>query len=316
MNKILYLIICILLGGHTLIAGIGTSAFEFLRTDFSTRSGAMSGAFVGMRGDINGMFHNPAGMAFTTERQFSFNYMGYLVDINGGQAGYSQRISEYGQISASIIYFDYGEFIETDEFANQTGREYGANDFAFAISYADDLEPGFTYGVTAKYVHSKIDIYTASAIAFDFGLIYDAPFEDNLYIGLTLANVGKQVTKYIDTDESLPLSLRLGLTQKLAHLPLEFNVVLNDLNMSEDSILDRLKKFSIGGEFTLSEMLRLRLGYDNDVHQGLDTGTGAGFAGVSFGFGILYEAFRFDYAFSSFGDLGSVHRFGFSGILD
>jgi hypothetical protein len=316
MKKIVFLILAAIFIGYPVRAGVGTSVFEFLQTDFSTRSGAMAGAFLGMRGDINGLFHNPAGMAYTTERQFGFNYLGYLVDINGGQAGYSQRLKEYGQISASIIYFDYGNFLETDEFANPTGREYGAHDIAFAVSYADDLEPGFKYGITAKYVHSKIDVYTASAIAFDLGLIYDAPFEENLYIGLTLANVGKQMTTYIDTDESLPLSLRIGFTKKLAHLPLEYNAVLNDLNIDEDSFFDRLKKFSLGGEFTLSQMLRLRLGYNNDVHRGLDTGTGAGFAGVSFGFGILYDTFRFDYAFSSFGDLGNVHRFGFSGSLD
>jgi hypothetical protein len=316
MKRIILLLSYLFIGSQALNAAVGTSAFEFLRTDFSSRSGAMGGAFLGMRGDINGLFHNPAGMAYTTDRQFSFNYVGYLVDINGGQAGYSQRLKDHGQISASIIYFDYGNFAETDEFANETGREYSANDFALAVSYADNLEPGFMYGVTAKYVHSKIDVYTASAIAFDFGLIYDAPFEDDLYIGLTLANVGKQMTKYIDTDESLPLTLRLGFTKKLAHLPLEFNAVLNDLNMEENSILDHLKKFSIGGEFTLSEILRLRLGYDNDVHQGLDTGTGAGFSGVSFGFGVLYENFRFDYAFSSFGDLGGVHRIGISGSLN
>ena len=41
-----------------LIAGPGTSGFEFLRTDFSARSAAMGGAFVAMRGDLNSFFHN------------------------------------------------------------------------------------------------------------------------------------------------------------------------------------------------------------------------------------------------------------------
>jgi hypothetical protein len=315
MKKLIIFLVLILAIPLHVSGGDGTTAFEFLRTDFSTRSGAMAGAFIGMRGDINGLFHNPAGMAYLDERQFGFNYLAHLIDINGGQAGYTHRITDHGQISAAIVYFDYGNFEETDEFAIPTGRQFGANDFAFAVSYADDLEPRFTYGITVKYVHSKIDVYSSSAIAFDFGLMYEAPFEEDLFIGLTLTNVGRQLSKYISTKESLPLSLRLGFTKKLAHLPLEFNAVINDLNIYENSFFDRLKKFSIGGEFTLSKLLRLRLGYDNDIHQGLDTGTGAGFSGVSFGFGVIYEIYRFDYSFSSFGDLGSIHRFGFSGTL-
>jgi len=113
----------------------------------------------------------------------------------------------------------------------------------------------------------------------------------------------------------LPLSLRLGFTKKLAHLPLEFNFAFNDLNVRENNFWDRLKKFSIGGEFTLSQLIRLRLGYNNDIHQGLDTGTGAGFSGVSIGLGLQISSYRFDYGFSSFGDLGATHRVGLTGEI-
>lgn len=298
-----------------LFAGNGTSGFEFLRTDFSARSAAMGGAFVAMRGDLNGLFHNPAGLAFIQEQQFNFNYTSYLLDINGGQAGYSYRLPQMGQLSAVVIYLDYGSFDETNEFAEKTGRSYGANDFSVAFSYADELEQYFTYGVALKYVSSKIDVWSANALAFDFGLLYEAPFEEDLFFGISLLNVGKTLSAFIDTKESLPMSLRIGFAKKLAHLPLEFNATLNDLNVAESSIWDRLRKFSLGGEFTLSKIFRLRLGYDNDLHQGLDTGKGAGFAGISLGFGVLWNKYRFDYGYSSFGDLGITHRFGIFGSL-
>jgi hypothetical protein len=296
-------------------AGNATSGFEFLRIDLNPRSSALGGAFVAMRGDIAGIQHNPAGMAFTEEQQFTFNYVNYLLDIGGGQAGYTRRLTDLGQISAVISYFDYGDFTETNEFANPTGNTFSASDLVFALSYSDILESYFTYGVSIKYIHSKIDLYTSGALAFDFGLIYDAPFEDDLYFGISMLNVGKATSAFMETKEDLPLSLRIGVTKKLAHLPLELNVALNDLNVSEDSFFDRMKKFSIGGEFTISKPIRLRLGYNNEVHSGLDTGTGAGFSGVSLGFGILYDRYRFDYGFSSFGDLGATHRMGFSGTL-
>ena len=52
-----------------------------------------------------------------------------------------------------------------------------------------------------------------------------------------------------------------------------------------------------------------------DKIEGLDTGTGAGFAGVTIGFGFNFNIYRFDYGFASFGDLGTTHRFGISGSL-
>ncbi len=313
MIKNIIFIFCVL--SFSLYAGIGTSGFEFLKIDFNPKSSAMGGAYLGMRGDVSSILHNPAGMSFADTRQFNFNYVNYLLDIGGGQAAYSQRIPGYGQISGIISYFNYGSFEETTEFANKTGNSFSASDIAIGISYADVLEEYFSYGVTLKYIHSKIEMYNASAFAVDLGLMYEAPFEKDLYFGLSLLNLGQPISAFISTKESLPLSLRFGVSKKLAHLPLEINIALNDLNVEENNFWDRMKKFSIGGEFTISELIRLRLGYNNDIHQGLDTGTGVGFSGVAIGLGIHISDYRFDYGFSSFGDLGATHRIGLTGNL-
>ena len=313
MRKWLIILFLLYIANENIRAGDGTSGFEFLRTEYSSRAASMGRAFVAMRGDINGLYHNPSGMAYFDQNQFVVNYTDYLIDFGGGFAAYSHRLPGLGQLSGSIIWLNYGEFDETTEFAQQTGRTYGAYDLAFAISYADVLEEYFSYGVTAKYVHSKIDTYTADAIAFDFGLMYSAPFSENLYFGLSLLNVGKPLSAFVETKESLPLSLRLGVAKKLEHLPLELNVSLNDLNVNESDFWDRLAKFSIGGEFTLSQLIRLRLGYENELHSDLDTGQGSGFAGVSMGFGLYWKDYRFDYGYSSYGDLGGTHRFGIYG---
>jgi hypothetical protein len=294
--------------------GDGISGFEFLRTDFSPRSSAMAGGFLALRGDVNGVFQNPAMLAYTQEQQFCFNYSNYLMDIKGGQAAYTRRWNGHGQVSTTILYLNYGSFDETDEFATPTGRTFTANDFALAISYADDLESQFTYGVTLKYIHSKIDSYTSSAFGLDAGLAYEAPFSKDLFFGIALLNVGRAASAYVNTKENLPVSLKFGFSKKLAHLPLVYNFSFNDLNVEENSMLDRLAKFSLGGEFTLSRIFRLRLGYDNQQHQDLET-PGAKFSGVSLGFGLFWSTYRFDYAFSSFGDLGAIHRIGIQSSL-
>ncbi len=310
------LLIAFLLFVQIAWAGSGlTSAFEFLRTDYNPRTAAMSDAFLTIRGDVNGLFVNPAGGAYIGQRQFYFNYTNYLLDINGGSAGYTHLLPRWGRLSVGVQYMDYGKFDETNEYAESTGRTFGAHDFALGVSLADTLGDHFSYGVTLKYVFSMIENYTAQALALDFGLLYEAPFEKDLFFAVVLSNVGQNFDPYADLTETLPVRLRLGVSKKLEHLPLEIGVTLNDLNVAGENLSERVKRFAVGGEFRLSKMLRLRLGYNNDLHSGLGSTTQDKFGGLSGGFGVNWKNYRFDYAFSNMSALGSVHRVGVYGIL-
>jgi hypothetical protein len=211
---------------------------------------------------------------------------------------------------------DYGEFEETDENAQELGRQFGANDFALGIGIANHLDEHFSYGVNMKYIFSKLESYNASAIALDFGLHWLIPFTDNLSASVTLMNIGRQFDYYNDIKESLPINFRMGVSKKLAHLPLEIALSLNDMSVDTDETLDLIKRFSIGGEFTLSEKLRLRLGYDNDIHSDLESTDEYRFSGISAGIGFYFKNFRIDYAYSNYGALGGISRFGLFGTLD
>lgn len=311
----------VLLSGVVLFAGnYTTSAFEFMRTDFNPRSAAMGNAFIALRGDISGLQLNPAGLAYLEQRQYFFNGTNYLLDIYGGSAGYAQRFTRLGVIALGINYMDYGNFNETDEYALESGKSFSANDFALTLGLSDKLDEQFSYGVNVKYAFSQIHDYNASAIALDLGLIYAAPFEPDLYVAFSVNNIGSNFEYYGATKEALPLNMRFGVTKKLAHLPLEIGASLNDLNVEADRWSDRLKRFAIGGEFRLSEMLRLRLGYNNDLRSSLEMTTtstnSSKFSGLSGGVGIYWKNFRFDYSFSNFSALGSIHRFGLAGWID
>jgi hypothetical protein len=91
-------------------------------------------------------------------------------------------------------------------------------------------------------------------------------------------------------------------------LPLLFNLNFHKLNETTASFIDRFKPFSVGGEFTLSKVLQLRFGYDNEKRQELKIGTSAGLAGFSGGVGITVKEYKVDYALSSLGNIGSLHR--------
>lgn len=316
MKVISKIIVFFLLSGYIAWAGNAlTSSFEFLRTDFSPRIAAMGGSSLTLRGDIGSVFVNPAGAAFISTEQFTSNYANYLLDINGGQVGYARPMPGIGILNASILYMDYGKFDETNEYAVLTGQTFSAGDLALSLGIAGNLDKDFAYGVNLKYIYSSIQDFNASAVGLDFGLIYAAPFEENLYFAVTLLNVGTNFKYYDSVKEPLPLSIGLGFSKKLAHLPLEINGSLRDLNIESDKIWDRLKRFSLGGEFSVSEMLRLRLGYNHDLRNNLQVTTDNKFSGVSAGLGIYWKNYRFDYSYSNFSFLGNIHRFGIWGTL-
>lgn len=308
--------ILILIYSQLSFAGGITNGFEFLKVDFSPRTAAMSRSCMALRGDVNGMYLNPAGLIYLENNQFSFNYSKYLLDINGGSAYYAHRLEGIGVISIGILYMNYGTMDETNEFAEKTGNTFTANDMALGVGISSHLGQGFSYGVNLKYVFSKIAAFNASAVALDFGLIYDAPFEDDLYFAVTLVNLGSNFSYYAGVKEPLPLSMNVGLTKKLAHLPLELGVSITDINVEAEDILSHFKRFSIGGEFRLSQSLRLRLGYDNNLHNSLKTTSDQKLGGFSGGLGINWNKFRFDYSYSNYSTLGSIHRVGLQGSLD
>lgn len=313
MKKVLVLtLICF----QTLLAGNKlTSSFEFLRTDFSPRTIAMSNAFSTLRNDVSAIFINPAGLAFSEGRQFGVPYTKYLLDISGGYMAYTQPVEGFGILGASIVYIDYGTFKETDEFATETGSSFSASDLALTLSWGDHFEQNISYGANVKYVFSSIENYNASAIAVDLGLIWDASiFQDNLFFGFSVLNIGSNFEYYADVKEPLPLSTRFGFSKILEHLPLEISLSLIDIH-EEENFGDIFKDFAVGGEFRLSESLRLRMGYNNRRHLDLAATEESEFGGVSGGLGIYFGKYRFDYAYSNYNLLGNTHTFGLYGTL-
>ncbi len=294
-----------------------TRSFEFLRTDFYPRTVATGGAFVTFSNDVGTMLVNPAGMALSEKPQYTFAVNKYLLDINGGLAGYTQRIEGLGVVSALISYINYGEFKETNSFARETGNTFSANDVSLNLSLSDMLQKGLSYGVTLKYIFSQIESYNASAVALDFGLLWQVPYDEGIRLGVAVNNLGTNFEYYGNVKDRLPLDIRLGFSKELAHLPLTIALSLNRLADPVESFGDYIKRFSVGGEFKLSENLRFRLGYDNALNRDLsDELRGTQFGGVSGGLALYYNNFRFDYAYSDYDLLGGTHRISLTGTLD
>ena len=283
-----------------------TTVFDFLRTDVGARAAAMAGSFVTMMDDPNTIFYNTAALGTLQTAKGSAGFFKHLLDINSGSLSYGQAVQDIGTFGVGVIYTNYGSFTQTDEVGNITGS-FNASDLAFDVGYSNTLEENLYYGVGAKFIYSSIAGYSSSALAGDFGLLYTIP-DSKVTIGASIRNAGGQLSTYLGTREDLPLDLTVGASVVPKGLPLLLNVSFHKLNENTDRFWDRLLPFTVGGEFTASKSVFLRFGFNNEQRKDLKIGTTTGLEGFSAGIGIIISDYRFDYALSSLGSIGSLHR--------
>jgi len=302
--RILLIPVCIAFA-NTLYAGSNTT-YDFLRNDVGARAGAMAGSFVSVTNDPNTLFYNPAGLSTLENAQGSIGYFKHLLDINSGYAAYSQSYEDLGYFGIGVLYMNYGSFDETDDLGNILGT-FGASDLAFLFGYSNILEENLYFGANVKVIYSSIAAYTSVGIAGDFGILYKVP-DSRLTLGGSIRNIGGQLSSYLGSKEDLPLDLVIGASIVPRGLPLLLNFNFHKLNEKRDAFEDRFSSFSIGGEFTLSQAVRLRFGYNNEQRKELKIGTSSGLAGFGAGLGITVSEYTLDYALSSLGKIGSIHR--------
>ena len=281
--------------------------YNFLNLDVDARSSALAGSVVSSENELSSIFYNPGGIATLTETKASVGFFKYLLDVNAGNAAFGMKYKDKGYFAAGLRFVSYGTFKKFDEQYNEVGT-FSATDMALSLGYANYFTPNLSYGVALKLIYSNIDEYNSMGVATDWGLLYRLP-EQTLSIGVSLLNLGTQVSSYGDTKEDLPLNLKIGASKSLEYLPLTFNVALNNLTQDTDKFFDRFKYITVGGDFKFNEHFNLRIGYNNQLRQDLKTGSSTGVGGFSAGLGFkLMRKYELDYAFNSLGQVGASHR--------
>ncbi len=295
--------------------GADLTSFPVLRLEPSARTAALAGAFAAVAdGDVNALFYNPAVPGPSTSRHASFSYVNHLSDLNGGSVAYSRTLQGVGvTLSGGLRFMHWGTFEGRDRFGEPTG-DFGAGDVVLTTGAARSLGPRVRYGANLHLLYSQIDDVDASALAADLGGVYRVPSRQ-LAVGLTLRNLGVTLDRYADSSEDLPLDLQLGVSKRLAHLPLLLTVTGYDLtNLSEgveggDTVDHVLGHVTFGAELQPGDVLRLRVGYNHRRSRDLALTDRFDLAGLGMGFGITVSALTVDYAYNSWSSLGGLHQF-------
>ena len=298
---------------------LAQSGMKFLSIGGDARAAGMGDAVTSVEGNSSALFYNPASISRQTKTlDVTFANTQWIADINyvNVAVSYAPDNNLYGVFGLSISSVDYGTFYHTI-FGSSGYEELGTFSpaaLAIGFSYAKALSDKFSVGGTVKYVYqnmgddfvindnyetTKIDI---DVMAFDFGVLYKTGFK-SLNFGMSIRNFAQEIT-YFEDGFQLPLTFKLGLSMNLLDFTdIDYRAHSFIFSVDAEHPLDNVEVLHIGGEYTFSEILSLRLGYVTPEIT---------LAGMNYGIGVKYEIngidLGVDYAYTEFGDFDPIHR--------
>jgi hypothetical protein len=319
----------------TLFAQLGGSGtYAFMNLTNSARAAALGGTIVSVWDDDPELaFHNPGLMHAGMSKHLSISYVNYFTDINYGYVSYAEEVPKLGTLAAGVHYINYGDFIAADRYGTITG-EFTASEYTFNLFWARPIDSLFQVGIDLKPVFSALERYRSFGMVADVGVSYHST--DGLFCtGLTMRNVGMQITSYHGNREPVPFRIEMGASQKLSHAPFRFSVVAHDLQKFDltyagsekagtvdpytgkasgqarlEDYADKLMRHLIFGvEFIPLEAFQVRVGYNYMRRQELKLDTRAAMVGFSWGFGLKIAGFRISYGHASYHLAGATNHF-------
>lgn len=288
--------------------------FSFLRMEPSARSAALGGSFSAIYGeDINAMFYNPSLLNESMHRGLSVSFLNHVSDVRAGFIAYGLHTDRIGTLGFGLRFLNWGELTEADASGNELGS-FSANDVAFTVGISRIYTDQVYFGANIHSIISSVDAFRASALAVDFGIMYHS-YDESFAFSASVNNLGVTLSSLGATDDELPLDFRVGVTKRLAHLPLLISVTGYNLHDYESAVegastfSEIMEHVALGGEFQFSEGFNLRFGYNHRRHETLKVKSRLDFAGFGFGVGLKISRIRFDYGFNSWSSFGGLHQF-------
>ena len=261
----------------------GNNGFTLLKIEVDARAAAMGGAYTAIADDASASFWNPAGLAGATSKSFNIMYHSVFEDISQEFAAAHLLTGKHNlALSVNLLTFSNIEIrgnVPTEEPSGTTE----AMNFVGMISYSRYLFEDYAVGVNLKYLFEKYYLEKASGWAVDLG-IKKKNIINNLDLGITVQNLG-QMSELKDKSTPLPLIFSGGLGYTV---PVE--ILGNSPLLATDIqyINDEDVYYHFGSKLDLLTYFVIRLGWI----------AGAAKNEPTFGLGLNYSNFHFDYSYS------------------
>jgi len=187
----------------------GESGGLFLRLGVGAREAAMGEAGVASSRGASALFWNPANNVFEDfQTELVLQHNRHLGTASQEAAAVAHRMG--GGVLGFVFSGLYWDTIDrrSEENVGLVEGTFKPYDVSFGLSYARPLGDRFGVGLSAKMIHSKIDLYSDTGFAFDFFVTHRAMIE-GLVFAASATNLGSDMNLYVQ-PYALPTAYRLG----------------------------------------------------------------------------------------------------------
>lgn len=317
MRKLLPLLMIFLTTQGTVAQSNTSSIFRFLDVTPTARTAGLGGNHVGLYDADFSLLHiNPAYLSSANSGSISASYLNFFSDANMALTSGAYNFEKAGTFAAAIRYVGYGEFNQWDENGKSLGT-FNPGDLAITGAYSLEVIDNLRAGASMDFIHASYAQFKSSAVAFSGGVFYQDT-SSHFSAGISIRNVGAQITTFEDEREPLPLDISVGVTKKPEAFPFQLSLTLKKLNDWDLRVVGETEKPSMvdnafrhvifGGETYFGENVSVRLGYDHYLHEQTQTGQDFDLAGVAFGIGFKVKTIAIDISRSSYSRLGGITR--------
>jgi len=292
MKKVLIAISICVIG--LVYAGPGDAGAAFLKIPVDARIIGIGEAGAAYIDKASALYYNPAGLGKIETIDLLFTHNEWLLGMNHEYLAMAFNLKKLGTFGIAFNYWGSGS-IQGVTIRGDTipGYYFSASDWTLNLGYGKNFQ-NISLGIGFKFLSEKNESLSTSAMASDLGIMYKLPIK-GLVTGLSITNIGTSV-KLDKESFSLPIMLRMG-----------WKYSLYNFSFAQDLIVTNSDNISLasGAEYTIAEILLLRLGYKTGPSY-------EGFSGLRCGIGIMTKGIGIDYAFVPYGSLGVSHRFTIS----
>lgn len=302
----------------------GSAVYEFATLPYSASENAFGGNVI-TRTDKNLSFSlkNPSLLDSTYTNEIVGNWGLVHMKETGvgmGTVGYARAISDKFTLQGGIHFVNYGVFEGYDEYGNSTNN-FVPSEYELISGLSYRINEHIFVGANLKPILSYMESYSSYGLLFDAGVSYRL---ERLCVSAEMRNIGWNIKPYTKGNhEPIPYSIDMGVTQKLEHAPVRFNLTYEDLQRFDISQPKTKKKssgsgvyieeeergfvefgkkllchFNVSTEIFIGKNITLMGGYNYRKSEELSFGTSKYGAGLSVGFMLTFSRFNVSYGWA------------------
>jgi len=275
--------------------GTGSTTAGFLCLPIGGKAAAMGERHAALNRDPFGWLSNPAATYGAEGHSIGIFHSQWILDTYYDNVFYREEVNRFLKVGIAFTYFSSPQIQGFDHTGTPTNK-FDDNTFRGIVGLTVEPIKGLSAGLNVNYFQEKLAQWTAKGYSADIGASYSLPVIP-LSFGVVVQNLGPRI-KIISVDEELPLTVVAGAGYSFPAI-----AGLVHVSIAADMVKPRYEDSHpvFGAEVGIAKTLFLRAGYSGDESRASDGFTAGG------GININGKA-TLDYAWTSYGDLGSFHR--------